>query len=70
MTTLTPRASQVLNLAAKAATDRGDPYTRTDHILLAIIREGESIAARVLHDLGITEQKVAGVLRSLVPEES
>jgi ATPases with chaperone activity, ATP-binding subunit len=49
----TKRAKQVLQLATEEARAFNHPYVGTEHILLGIIREGESISARVLDELGI-----------------
>lgn len=49
----TKRAKQVLQLATEEARAFNHPYVGTEHILLGLIREGESISARVLDELGI-----------------
>ena len=46
---LSPRAKKVLELAYNAARELGFNYVGPEHILLGIIREGESIAAQALH---------------------
>src|SRR5699024_4168121 len=35
----------------------GHPYVGTEHILLGLIREGEGVAARVLHNLDVNLNK-------------
>lgn len=47
--TLSPRAKKVLELAYNAARELGFSYVGPEHLLLGIIREGESIAAQALH---------------------
>jgi ATP-dependent Clp protease ATP-binding subunit ClpC len=49
----TKRARQVLQFATEEARNFNHPYVGTEHILLGLIREGESISARVLDELGI-----------------
>src|SRR5699024_993204 len=49
----TPRAKKVVELSQDEARKLGHPYVGTEHILLGLIREGEGVAARVLHNLGI-----------------
>lgn len=57
--TLSPRAKKVLELAYNAARELGFNYVGPEHILLGIIREGESLAAQALHKRNITFDKVA-----------
>jgi len=57
--TLTPRAKKALELAYQAARELGFNYVGEEHILLGIIREGESIAAQALHKRKINFDKVA-----------
>lgn len=54
----TPRAKKVVELSYEEARNFGHNYVGTEHILLGLIREGEGVAARVLHDLGADLQKV------------
>jgi ATP-dependent Clp protease ATP-binding subunit ClpC len=56
--TLSPRAKKVLELAFNAARELGFNYVGSEHIMLGIIREGESIAAQALHKRKITFDKV------------
>ncbi len=56
---LSPRAKRVLELAYNAARELGFNYVGPEHILLGIIREGESISAQALHKRGITFDQVA-----------
>ncbi|HTY13875.1 MAG TPA: ATP-dependent Clp protease ATP-binding subunit [Candidatus Omnitrophota bacterium] len=64
--TLSPRAKKVLELAYNAAREMGFNYVGSEHILLGIIREGESIAAQALHKRKITFEKVAKQILSEV----
>ncbi len=45
----TPRAKRVLELSVDEARQLGHNYVGTEHLLLGLIREGEGVAARVLH---------------------
>ncbi|MGE5454559.1 MAG: ATP-dependent Clp protease ATP-binding subunit [Methylocystaceae bacterium] len=45
---ITPRAKKVLNLAFDEARLQGVNYVGTEHLLLAVLREEESVAAQVL----------------------
>lgn len=51
---LTPRAKKVIELAVDEARQMNHNYIGTEHILLALIREGEGIAAGVLESFGVT----------------
>ena len=54
----TPRAQKVLELALREALSLGHNYIGTEHILLAIVRENEGVAARILLDFDADSEKV------------
>ncbi len=54
----TPRAKRVLELSIDEARLHNHNYVGTEHLLLALIKEGEGVAARVLTDLGADHEKV------------
>ena len=49
----TPRAKKVLELSLREALQLGHNYIGTEHILLALVREGEGVAAQVLVKNGV-----------------
>lgn len=53
-----PRAVQILEEADRQAARFRSAQTGTEHLLLAIIKEGDNIAARLLYTLGINLQKL------------
>ncbi len=53
-----PRARFVLEEAHRQADRFGANATGTEHILLAMLREGENVAVRLLNTLGISVQKL------------
>ncbi len=53
-----PRAVRVLEEAHRQAERFGQKSTGTEHILLALIKEGENVAVRLLNTLNINIQKV------------
>lgn len=53
-----PRTKKVLEEAHKQAERFGQSQTGTEHILMALIREGENVAVRLLNTLGINIQKL------------
>ena len=54
----TERARKVMNLAQEEAQHFQHNAIGTEHLLLGLIREGESIAAHVLESLGVTLERV------------
>jgi ATP-dependent Clp protease ATP-binding subunit ClpA len=46
----TPRAKKTLELALREALQLHHNYIGTEHILLGVIREGDGVGARILHD--------------------
>ncbi|MBQ0137830.1 MAG: ATP-dependent Clp protease ATP-binding subunit [Kurthia sp.] len=53
----TPRAKKVIELSVDESRKLGHSYIGTEHILLALIREGEGVAARVLNNSGVSLNK-------------
>jgi ATP-dependent Clp protease ATP-binding subunit ClpC len=49
----TPRAKKVLELSLREALQLSNDYIGTEHILLALIREGDGVAAQVLVGVGV-----------------
>ncbi|OKH26418.1 hypothetical protein NIES1031_11770 [Chroogloeocystis siderophila 5.2 s.c.1] len=54
----TPKVMRVLELSAKEALQLGCNFISTEHLLLALIQEKESVAVRVLKSLGIELSQV------------
>ena len=55
---LTPKAKRVLELAADEARRMRHNYIGTEHLLLALLREKDGVAAGVLRKLGLNLEKV------------
>ena len=53
----TPRAKKVIELSVDESRKLGHSYIGTEHLLLALIREGEGVAARVLSNSGVSLNK-------------
>lgn len=66
----TPRTKRVLELAFKEARRMGQGYIGTEHLLLGVMKEGESVAVRILMDLGIDPQKLLNELVKVLNEEA
>src|SRR6201998_3343559 len=62
----TPRAKKVLQLSLREALQLGHNYIGTEHILLGLIREGDSVAAQVLVKLGADLNRVRQQVNQLL----
>jgi len=62
----TDRARRVVVLAQEEARMLNHNYIGTEHILLALIREGGGVAARALESLGITEEAARQQVEEIV----
>ncbi len=63
---LTPRLKRVLMLAATEAQAMNYNFVGTEHLLLALLREGESAAARILLNLNVNLDEVrTAVIKTL-----
>jgi ATP-dependent Clp protease ATP-binding subunit ClpC len=68
---LTPKAKRVLELAADEARRMRHNYIGTEHLLLALLREKDGLAAKVLRKLGLDLEKARNrVLDYLGPDAS
>ena len=54
----TPRAKRVLEVAYMEAKRLGNNYIGTEHILMAILRDGESVAAGIISEINPNVQKI------------
>jgi ATP-dependent Clp protease ATP-binding subunit ClpC len=66
----TPRTKRVLELGLMEARRLGHNYVGTEHLLLGIMREGESVAVRILMDLGIDPQKLLNDIVKMLNEDT
>src|SRR3979409_892070 len=62
----TERARRSIGLVEAQAQRVGNNYMGTEHILLGIISEGESLAAKVLETLGVNLAKVRQEVEAIV----
>ncbi|MDQ4142691.1 MAG: Clp protease N-terminal domain-containing protein [Actinomycetota bacterium] len=66
---LTPRATGILEQAAQEASRHGaNDFIGVEHIFLAILREGQSLPALLLNQLGLTERIVRELENTLGSE--
>ncbi len=54
----TQKAQNALNAALKAARELGHTYIGSEHLLLGLIAEQDSIASRLLEGLGVTAEQL------------
>jgi ATP-dependent Clp protease ATP-binding subunit ClpC len=66
---LTPRAKRVIELAYLEAQSMGSDYVGTEHLLMGLLREGDSVAVRMLVQLGADPRSVyEDIVRALGSE--
>ena len=68
--TYTPRTKRVLELSYAEARRMGQNFIGTEHLLIAILREGESVAVRILTDLGGDIRKLYESILSMLSEDT
>ncbi len=63
---LSRRVDQVIKLANQIAREYEQEYVGTEHVLLAIAREGTGLGARILRDHGLDEGKIQAEVNKLM----
>lgn len=63
----TERARKVVFYAQEEAHKFGEGYVSTEHLLLGLVREQDSVASRVLDKLGVSLQRVRGEVERQLP---
>ena len=66
MDRFTEKAREAISLAEDAAASLGHNYVGTEHLLLGLLHEGTGVAARVLDECGIKEEKVMELVSQLI----
>ena len=56
--TLSPRTKKVIELAVDESRKLGHSHVGTEHLLLGIVREGESVGAGLLQSMGVSLEQV------------
>ena len=62
----TNKAKKVIEIANDISVELGHNYIGTEHILYGLVKEGEGIAAKVLLNKGITEDKILKKIEELL----
>ncbi len=63
----TERARKVVFYAQEEAQKFGEGYVSTEHLLLGLVRESDSVAARVLEKLGVSLTKIRAEVEKQLP---
>lgn len=66
----TKQAEKVMELTAKAAKGMHHNYIGTEHLLLGLLREGSGVAACVLADAGVEEERLIELIEDLIAPSS
>jgi ATP-dependent Clp protease ATP-binding subunit ClpC len=63
----TPRTKKILELAASDAAQLGLDHIGTEHLLLALVREGDGVGAQILARSGIDAERAGQEIARLTP---
>lgn len=66
----TPRAKRIIENSTKESKRMGQNYVGTEHMLLSLMREIDSVAVRILIDANVDPQKIFADLLRLLSEDS
>lgn len=64
-----PRTKRVLEMAEEEANDLGNSFVGTEHLLLAILREGSGVAMQILEHFGVTQEKLQKAFDTYISED-
>jgi len=64
---LSRTADRIVQQAKSIARTHECGSVGTEHLLLAILREGNGLAAQILHEQGVSEERVQGEIDRLAP---
>jgi len=64
----TPRTKRVIENAFREAKRLGSDYIGTEHLLIGIMREGDSVAVRILIDLNLNVEKLYSEIVKVINE--
>ncbi|HOA81112.1 MAG TPA: Clp protease N-terminal domain-containing protein, partial [Defluviitaleaceae bacterium] len=66
----TPRAKRILEMSFREALKMGTGYIGTEHLLLALLREQDSIAVKLLISMGINPQSIYDDIMAMLGESN
>lgn len=64
-----PRTKRVLEMAVEEANDLDNSFVGTEHLLLAILREGSGVAMQILEHFGVTQEKLQKAFDTYISED-
>lgn len=70
ITGYTPRTKRVIELSYAEARRMGQNYIGTEHILMGLLREGESIAVRIIMELGVDVHRLYDNIIGMLQEDT
>ena len=59
----------MLEMALEEANDLGNSFVGTEHLLLAILREGSGVAMQILEHFGVTQEKLQKAFDTYISED-
>ena len=59
----------MLDMAVEEANDLGNSFVGTEHLLLAILREGSGVAMQILEHFGVTQEKLQKAFDTYISED-
>ena len=62
----TPQAQEALGLAVGVAETLNHGYVGTEHLLIGLLQEGTGVAAKVLEENGVEEDRVIELVSQLI----
>ena len=62
----TPQAREALSLAVSVAESLNHGYVGTEHLLIGLLQEGNGVAAKVLEENGVEENRVIDLVSQLI----
>ena len=65
----TPRSKRVIENAFIEARKLGSEFIGTEHLLIGIMREGDSVAVRIMMDLNVNPQKLYNEIIKVINED-
>ena len=63
---LTPRTKKIIENAFKEAKKQNSEYIGTEHLLIGMLKEGDSVAIKIMLDLGVDFQKMYNDIFSIL----
>ena len=66
----TKKAEQTLQYAGQVAIELGHSYIGTEHILIGLVKAGDSLASTILEKHGVTEDRIVELVNKLIAPDN